>query len=646
MSDIREVIVLFKTHLDMGYTDLAENVRSRYVNSYVPKALQLARELREQEGKRIFVWTTGSWLIDEYLRCADDAGRSAMERAIAAGDISWHGLPFTTHTELMDADLVRYGIEIAQRLDKRFGRKSIAAKLTDVPGHTRGLVSLLADAGIEFLHIGVNPVSVNPDVPTLFRWQAPDGKEITVMYQFGYGGYAEIPGTNKALMFAHTGDNNGPQSADAVLGVYRRLEQEHPGVCVRPGDLNDIALAVREIRDTLPVVTQEIGDTWIHGGATDPRKMSGYRALLRLRKSWKGKPREIADRWLLEVPEHTWGLDYKTYLKDHEHFRREEFEQVRGTPAYRRMEHSWDEQRDYLRKLVSELTGSEQAQAEQAMEEYHRAPINSMEYRKLEKPGQLEQLSRNGWELHLDESGAIDRLSFQEKPLADAEHRIGVFQYEAFSRTETDRFCRQYIDLSHFPELEHLAIEDFNKLGAESAISEYLTCGTKLAGLLERGDEWVALLEVESPAVELYGCPRHLALGIRALPGRLELDFAWWAKPATRVPEALWLGASPIAENCRVQKLDQPVDPLDVVQFGGQMLHGTDWGVKYDGMSLQTMDTACVNIGKPSLWNFTGEQPNPADGCWFNLYNNMWDTNFPLWYDEDARFRFILEPEL
>ena len=28
------------------------------------------------------------------------------------------------------------------------------------------------------------------------------------------------------------------------------------------------------------------------------------------------------------------------------------------------------------------------------------------------------------------------------------------------------------------------------------------------------------------------------------------------------------------------------------------------------------------------------------NGVWFNLYNNMWNTNFPMWYDEDALFRF------
>lgn len=35
-------------------------------------------------------------------------------------------------------------------------------------------------------------------------------------------------------------------------------------------------------------------------------------------------------------------------------------------------------------------------------------------------------------------------------------------------------------------------------------------------------------------------------------------------------------------------------------------------------------------------------KPLDEDGVYFNLYNNAWGTNFPMWYDEDARFRFVL----
>jgi hypothetical protein len=151
-----------------------------------------------------------------------------MEEGILHGDIAWHALPFTTHTELMDADLFRFGLSLSQELDQRFDRKTIAAKMTDVPGHTRGIVSLLAEAGVEFLHIGVNPGSTVPEVPPLFRWQAPDGKEIVVMYESGYGSAFVIEGIEDSLAFGHTGDNLGPQSSQQVLDVYHDIQKNFP----------------------------------------------------------------------------------------------------------------------------------------------------------------------------------------------------------------------------------------------------------------------------------------------------------------------------------------------------------------------------------------------------------------------------------
>lgn len=165
----KNIHLIFKTHLDVGFTDYASVVVNNYFSKYIPASLRVAREMRERGQPERFLWTTGSWLIYEYLEQAQPAARKEMEEAILRGDIAWHALPFTTHTELEDAELFRFGLRLAKELDERFGRKTIAAKLTDVPGHTRGIVPLLAEAGIKFLHIGVNPGSTVPSVPPLFR---------------------------------------------------------------------------------------------------------------------------------------------------------------------------------------------------------------------------------------------------------------------------------------------------------------------------------------------------------------------------------------------------------------------------------------------------------------------------------------------
>ncbi|TMD62912.1 MAG: glycoside hydrolase, partial [Chloroflexi bacterium] len=174
---LERVHLVFKTHLDIGFTDFAAKVVTRYFTHFIPTAIHTAKVLRERDAPERFIWTTGSWLIYEYLEQASSSEKTRLEQAILAGDIAWHGLSFTTHSELMDASLFEFDLHLSQELDRRFGKHTIAAKMTDVPGHTRAIVPLLAQAGIKFLHIGVNPGSTNPDVPSAFVWKDANGAE-------------------------------------------------------------------------------------------------------------------------------------------------------------------------------------------------------------------------------------------------------------------------------------------------------------------------------------------------------------------------------------------------------------------------------------------------------------------------------------
>jgi hypothetical protein len=145
---VKRMHLVFKTHVDLGFTDTAARVMDRYVTEYIPKALQAAAELRQAGGLERLVWTLPAWMIFHALEINDTSRRRALEAGIVAGDIVWHALPFTFHSELMDASLFRHGLTVSRRLDHRFGRTTIAAKMTDVPGHTKGIVPILAEAGV------------------------------------------------------------------------------------------------------------------------------------------------------------------------------------------------------------------------------------------------------------------------------------------------------------------------------------------------------------------------------------------------------------------------------------------------------------------------------------------------------------------
>ena len=76
--------------------------------------------------------------------------------------------------------------------------------------------------------------------------------------------------------------------------------------------MEDLAEKVCSL-DNLPVVDKEIGDTWIHGAATDPEKLSRYRKLMRFVEENGTDGKDISDNLFL-VPEHTCGVTIQGYF--------------------------------------------------------------------------------------------------------------------------------------------------------------------------------------------------------------------------------------------------------------------------------------------------------------------------------------------
>ena len=51
-SNVKRVIVVCKTHLDIGFTDYAQAVLDDYTDSFIPGALDLAEAVNTPEKKR------------------------------------------------------------------------------------------------------------------------------------------------------------------------------------------------------------------------------------------------------------------------------------------------------------------------------------------------------------------------------------------------------------------------------------------------------------------------------------------------------------------------------------------------------------------------------------------------------------------
>jgi hypothetical protein len=631
---VAKVHLVCKTHLDVGFTDFGDAVLQRYLADYIPRAIRLARET--PEGR--FVWTTGSWLIWEFLERGSADERRLMEQAIESGWVAWHALPFTMHSELLDPALLADGLRMSAQLDERFGRHTIAAKMTDVPGHTRGIVGPLVDAGVELLHIGVNPASSLPRVPPVFRWREPTGRELTVMYQQRYGDFTVFPGAPVALAVAHTGDNQGPQNADEVLAECKRLGDTAPGAAIVGSTLDAFAAEIRPWTADLPVITAEIGDSWIHGVASDPQLLARYRALRRLNAEWQRHDPDFTHNLLLVV-EHTWGLDHKTTLPDlTAGYGRTDFAQLREQPAYQRMEASWREKRELIDRAVEALDPDRAERAEAALEEL--SPIRP-------EPGTTTDsvvLEADGVRVRLDPgSGDVVELRRGDVDWASEAHRLATLTYEIFSAEDYRGFYGSY-NRDHETNADW-SIPDFTKPGLPER--EHTAWQPNVEDIEVTGPQARRVrLRFPTEAVEEFGGPDLSTVEYRLDSTHLHVDVRWFDKAATRWPEAIWLSFVPRLPDGEgfwwISKLGQRVRTDDVVERGGRHLHAADEEFGYDRFRVTTVDACLVCPGRRRLLQFTDEQPINADGMHVNLYNNAWGTNFPGWSDEDARFRFSI----
>ncbi|WP_243076634.1 DUF5054 domain-containing protein [Microbacterium sp. SS28] len=685
---VSTVHVVFKTHLDIGFTDTAANVTARYVHEFLPAAIALAEELERRGGAARFVWTTGSWLIHEALRLGGPDERAPLERAIAAGHVRWHALPMTTHSELMDAGLFRHGIAIGRALDERFGLRTAAAKMTDVPGHTIGIVPLLAEAGIEYLHLGVNAGSAVPDVPEFFVWRAPDGSEVVVNYAGSYGatelGLAIVPGGDSALHLAHTGDNHGPPAADEIEALFSRLQAAYPGARIIASTLDAFGADVLAARERLPIVEDEIGDTWIHGVASDPVLTARLRALLRLRTTWLEDGRLVAGTpecdgfsdALLLVAEHTWGMDLKTYLPDYVNYEKAGFQGARAADridlaanpdafdeylwaplerpnpqdlSYSAFEASWAEQRAYLDRALAALSPERRAEAVAAIDET--------------RPARPDETTDAAFELDLGETHALGAFTVRFGAdgalvgLVDADgvewagerHPLAAYRYQTFDERDEARWMREYCrDLD---ENAFWAVPDQSKPGLAVADRLPATIFAPRVVSAHRIDGASVVLRLALPdeASEAWGAPRDIVLTYRFPTGAgdiaVTLDLV--GKDASRLPEAAWLGFRPrtAAGEWRLGKLGTAVDPRAVVRNGARSLHAVS-EVVHEGsrrLALRPLDAALVAVGEPALLRFGNAVADPDEGFHFTLHNNVWGTNFRMWLEDDTRFRFLIE---
>lgn len=334
---LKEIIVAYKQHFDIGFTQPAPEIVNLYRTSMIDSALALMEASQNRSLEQRFTWTIPSWVAWQILWSGQDPKRrDRILQALKNGSLVAHALPVTLQTESLDLGDCVAGLGFNTWVSRQAGIPlSRAGKMTDVPSHSWVLPTLLRHAGIDFLHIGCNPCNQRPDVPLLYQWEGPDGSRLLTMLSQGHGsdcefGHGLYPPKDWPyqhwLSLMTSVENAGPPAAIVVHQLLDESRRNLPGVKVRLGIMEDFAnaiLAEQNAGAKVPIVRADMPDCWIHGLGTMPaeeataRRMraqiTAVEVLDSTLRAW-GLPRPDIRRQLfsahersLMYGEHTWG---------------------------------------------------------------------------------------------------------------------------------------------------------------------------------------------------------------------------------------------------------------------------------------------------------------------------------------------------
>jgi len=385
-TQLEEIIMAFKSHFDIGFTHPAPEIVNIYRTSMIDNALKLIEDSYALPEEKQFAWTIPSWVAWQILWEGQDSVRKArVIKAMKKGSLVVHGLPVTVQTESLEIDDLVFGLSLNKKISEMVGiPMSRSGKMTDVPSHSWIWPTILKNAGIDFLHIGVNPCNERPDVPLLYYWQGPDGSRLLTMQTQGYGSDCEFghglyppkdwPYKHWLALIVAT-DNAGPPGNKELEYLLGEAAKNEPGVKIRFGKMEDFADAIFEEEKNgakIPVVRADMPDSWIHGMGTMPveealahktrKEITAVETLDVNMRLWGLLRPDVSNQLFdarersLMYGEHTWGgarnLEGK---KAYEISDFEEYIKMDKTCIW--LENTWNDHAEYIRKS-SRITNS------------------------------------------------------------------------------------------------------------------------------------------------------------------------------------------------------------------------------------------------------------------------------------------------
>jgi hypothetical protein len=248
------------THHDLGYTDTIENVLNLYGGFY-DDVLRFCEETKDWPEESKYRYTLeGTWSIQHFIEnrpkeVIDKVGKYIKEGRIEIGALFGNEISaLCSHEQLIRLMYPSF------RLKRQYGASIRTGSITDVPGLSWGLPTVLAGAGVKYFFAGLptyfewgrsdihtfwdESAILRHGRPDAFHWQGPDGETVLVYYQGSYGFFKRVTGphTYKYVMDNLPGMLEAMEKQGTPFDVARYI---HNGVDNYPPDVK-ISHIVRE----------------------------------------------------------------------------------------------------------------------------------------------------------------------------------------------------------------------------------------------------------------------------------------------------------------------------------------------------------------------------------------------------------------
>lgn len=716
---VKDLHVVFSNHLDLGFnvrawcdgddgctsTNQTKTglpcrpwafwVMNENINVFLPRAAQTAANMSASGSDR-YIYMTQPWVASFYencdntgmndwrnaaggngnsiVECPSNQSRALFKEAIANGDIFFQAFPHNAQPGTYDSSLFEASLDMAAHLADSLGaRRPGTFSQRDETGMTRAILPLLKKHNISMISLGSGGSSGgHPVIPDLFVWRdASSDSDVIFTFDHGYGGGTHILPNGVALYCAWNTDNSGPQSPASAMSIYENLRKHYPSAKVHASTFDDFSAVAQSVKHLLPVVTQEIGDTWLYGVPSDPLKNVWFREFSRLRRkcvdSGDCNPTTPAfrnfDRLMTKIPEHTWGEDTTWYLHDYDNWTNAQINEAMLQDNYNMTVESWREQRSYLINAPGVLKAEEQhSKFAQSLEEAFSSladltippnPANAKQHEGSTTSIYTCEIGNENVDIAFGTDGAISSLVYKKHDWADSSH-LGRFTYQTISADNFTTFCEEYGNSGCKDTTENPGCHNFHKPNMSSANPNYHEVVPQVSKLYHSADECAfSVQSIVKPPTDgvTYGPPKQVWTRVEITSAssdglQVAVTINWVNKTTTRLAEATWVSFAPNVQSSSsgwsILNLDTLVDPTDVVQHGAVHLHsiGADGGMIYSGpegnMSIYSLDAPVVSCGVLSPFPTPGDNStlneNMSNGMMWNLQNNIWNTNYPQWY--------------